>query len=100
MEFTAFKGLRNNVSWERQEAGDLETATNVYLDDTGRLARRNGTTQVVAGATHSLFADGGVCLFAQGTSLKRLWTDNTTTVLRTDLSGEPVSYWDIGGIVY
>jgi len=110
MRFAKFAGLNNVLSWERQTAlvrskGDepahfLETATNVYLDDSGRIARRDGVTELVAGAAHSLWSDGDICLYAQGGSLKRLWDDDTSTTLRTDLSGDPVSYRMIGETVY
>jgi len=61
-----FTGLRNDVSHERFKAGDMEEATNVYLDDSGRVSRRDGLTQVVAGSSHSLWSNGGLCLFGQG----------------------------------
>jgi len=100
MDFSQFNGLQNVVSWERSSPGDLETAVDVYLDDSGRVARRDGLTEVVVGAAHSLWSHGNITLYAQGGSLKRLWDDNSSTTLRTDLSGDPVSYWMVADLVY
>jgi len=100
MEFANFKGLRNNVSWERQEMGDLSAADNVYLDDTGRVARRDGVTELVAGAAHSIWAEDDICLYVQGTTLYRFLPDDTSETIRTDMSGEPVAYHKSAGTVY
>ena len=55
--YVAFNGLRNDVSSERFDIGDLEVADNIDIDKTGRIARRAGYTSVTAGAAHSLWAD-------------------------------------------
>lgn len=96
-----FKGLRNTVDAERLEAGDLQTATNVDLDDTGRLSRRGGYSQQVAAAVHSLFSNGDLCLYVTSTSLKRLATDYSSTTLRTGLTaGVRMAYWHEHGKAY
>lgn len=110
MRFAKFGGLSNLVSWERQNPvvrskGDepihnLDSANNVYLDDSGQVARRDGTVEVIAGAAHSLWSNGEICLYAQGSTLKRLLPDNTSETIRTDLSGDPVSYFFDGYNIY
>jgi len=100
MVIDKFLGLNNTVSSERMSPGDLEEAINVYLDDTGRLARRSGVTQVSAVATHSLWSSGNICLFVQGTDLKRMYIDGSITTLRSDMSGNRVSYQMLLGTVY
>lgn len=109
MKFSKFLGMNNIVSWERQSpvgakgeepAHYLDSSSNVYLDDSGRIALRDGYTTVVAGAAHSLWADGDIGLYANGGGLRRLWSDYTSTLLRSDLSGAPVSYQEAGGLIY
>jgi len=95
-----FLGLKNTVSSERLAPGDLEAAVNIYLDDTGRAARRDGLTEVLAGASHSLWSDKDVCLFAQGSSLKRLLYDGSAVTVRSDMGGGRVSYHRIGDSVF
>ena len=97
----AFAGIKNTVDAERLETGDLVTANNVDLDDTGKLSRRNGYAQNVAGAVHSLWADGDLCLFVYGASLKRLATDYSSTTLRTGLTPNArMTYWNEHGKTY
>lgn len=95
-----FTGLRNDVSHERFRAGDMEEATNVYLDDSGRVSRRDGLTQVVAGSSHSLWSNGNLCLFGQGQALLRLLPDGGTESVNTGLSGQPLSYYQVMDSLY
>lgn len=83
ISYGAFDGLRNDVSPERFALGDLAVASNVDIDKSGRLARRGGYTQRVAGAAHSLWSDElqDICLFAAGGALKRLNADLTASTL-------------------
>lgn len=100
--FKAFDGLRNDVSAERFKAGDLAVASNVDLDNTGKLLSRDGYTKKVTGAFHSLWADGEFCLFVTGTQLHRLNTGLTTSsVIRSDLTaGLVMTYAQLNGLVY
>jgi len=110
MQFTSFLGLRNDVSWERQDPialgkddnpkHYLDSAINIVLDNTGRPSRRDGLVEVIAGSSHSIWSDGTVCFFAQGATLYRLLPDDSTETIRTDLSGEPLSYHEVAGTVY
>lgn len=92
-EHKAFAGLRNDVSPERMEAGDLVTADNVNIDPSGQLSRRDGLTEVVAGDFHSLWSEGDLCLMVGGTNLYRVQPGYTTEVLRSDLTaGAKMAY--------
>jgi hypothetical protein len=51
---STFSGLKNTVSRERLQAHELETATNVDIDDAGQLRRRRGLTLLLAGSYHSI----------------------------------------------
>lgn len=101
--YEAFRGLRNDVSPERFEQGDLAVATNIDLDKSGRIARRAGYTSKVAGATHSLWADDlqDVCMFVQAGVLRRLAQDYTSSaVLALQNSTDPISYVRVSDRVY
>lgn len=100
--YRTFTGLRNDVTPERFDSGDLAVARNVDIDKTGRLARRAGYTSQVPGAAHSLWSNpqGSLCLFCQGTSLYQLNADYSTTLLKTLTCALPVSYVQAADRVY
>ena len=100
--FKNFAGLRNDVSAERFGPADLALATNVDLDNTGKLLSRGGYLNKISAAIHSLWAAEDICLFVTGTNLKRLGTDLTSsTVIRSDLTaGLRMSYFLLNGQVY
>ena len=88
-----FIGINNVLEPEQTELRELQVATNVYVNDAGRLRRRDGRQRVYSGSVHSLFSDGFSVFFREGTSLKRLNADNTATDLRTGIVGSrPVRY--------
>jgi hypothetical protein len=96
-----FRGLRNVGLSERFRMGDLDGAQNIDLDDTGHAARRDGQTLIDSGAKRSIWSDGYVCLFVEGTSLKRLYSDNTSTIVRSGLiAGARMSFVSLGRRVY
>lgn len=100
-EFKAFAGLRNDVSSERMEPGDLVTADNVNIDSSGQLSRRDGRTLALAGDYHSLWSEGDVCLMVGGTSLYRVQPGYTTETLRTGLTaGAKMAYCKVDERVY
>lgn len=107
--FSAFAGVNNTLAPERLHSlptrdnatCDLTVAVNVDIDNSGQVARRVGTTQKVAGAAHSLWAHGNDCLYVQGTTLKRLNADFSSTTLATGLTaGLPLTYVAVNGRVY
>lgn len=107
--FTSFAGIRNTVDPERlhvmptREDGstDLSEAMNVTLDNSGKPERRDGTSLVRAGAAHSLWAQGDMCLFASGQNLYRLYPDYSSELLVSALTANaPVSYVEVNGRIY
>lgn len=98
--FKEFAGLKNTVPVERLDAVDLVTANNVDLDDSGCISRRGGQTLKVAGSAHSLWAEADVCLFVQGSSLKRLNPDFSSSVLAAVTPGSAARYEATNGRVY
>lgn len=71
---------------------ELAVAYNVDIDDTGRISRRKGYTEIFSSPAHSLFAMNDLCLFVSGSALMRLNTDYTTTVLTTVTANARMSY--------
>lgn len=101
--YAVFDGLRNDVSPERFELGDLAVADNVNIDKSGRLTRRGGSTLIAGGARHSLWADElqEVCLLVTGGQLHRVNPDLSSTAVAALADGlSPVSYTRVSDRVY
>lgn len=98
VSYTAWTGLRNEVTPERFDQGDLAVADNIDIDQSGRIARRDGFTLQIAGPAHSIWSDReqSVCFFAQGNvlySLNETLVPSQVTALQaaTQLSFEKVN---------
>lgn len=101
MEIKVFRGLRNVTSDERFVEGDLALADNLDLDNTGALRSRVKTSLLQAGAYHSLWADGDVCLVVNSSNdLLRVNPDWSLTTLTRLSSGRRVSYARLANQVY
>lgn len=101
--FSAFTGLRDNVTPERFSIGDLVEGTNVDIDSSGKLSRRGGYTEVLAGGAHSLWSDRQqtLMMLVQGGVLKRMFGDyslETVKTLADPLS--PMAYERVSGRIY
>jgi len=93
---TIFKkalGLNNAVDPTRIkhsfDSGETELATafNVDIDVAGRVSMRRGLTATArTEASHSLFCDGGECLFISSTALYRLNADYSRTGVRSAMT--------------
>jgi hypothetical protein len=97
------KGVRNNVPEERLGKDELARGYNIDIDETGYLTRRRGTQRIVTtSAGHSLYSNGEYAFFVDGTSLKRLDKNlTTTTTLRSDLTANlRMKYVAIPGRVF
>lgn len=79
---------------------ELSVAYNVDIDNTGRVGRRKGFTKQVAVASHSLFCDGGACLFVTGDALCILHPDYTYTALRNVRPGVVMRCCQVDDTVY
>ena len=84
--YEGWAGIRNDVLPQRMALTDLVMGQNIDIDETGGIKRRTGYASVYGGNTHSLWSDGTTALFIEGTTLKRLNANYTTTTLRTGLT--------------
>ena len=105
--FAGSSGLNNKVDPARlpydPDTGvqDLAVAYNVDHDQSGRISRRKGFAITARTEDiHSLFCDGGACLFVTGTSLCELHADYTHTVLTTVTAGAKMRYLQLGARLY
>jgi hypothetical protein len=102
VSFVTFKGLRNEVTPERFEMGDLARADNIDIDMSGRIGRRKGSSLLVAGAAHSLWSDDEdtVCFFGQGNTLYSMSPTLVPTPVTQLLSGGRISFTKVNDRTY
>ena len=98
--FQKFTGLRNTVTAERLEQGELQTAINVDLDDAGQLRRRRGYAQVGSGNYHSLFRGDFATFVVRNDVLGVLNPDYSHTALQSGVGSERLAYVQVAGNVY
>lgn len=100
------KGINNVVDPVRLQYDpkvgmvQLAMAVNVDIDDTGRVSRRKGYTQLRAEECHSIWStsDGLKTFYVSGGSLYRLSVEGTRTGLRSGLTaGQRMSYCQPSG---
>jgi hypothetical protein len=70
--------------------GDLISAVNVRIDETGQASRRRGFSTVIATHSHSLWSQGPMTLGVVGGNLVRINPGYSTTVLASGLRGYAV----------
>lgn len=100
MELSTFAGVRNDVSPERFKPEDLQTGTNIELDETGKPFRRLGTTAIDAVATHSLWANDELAYMVRSGSLHQIMPDLTVVNLGVAIAGTRVRYQRLGNDVF
>ena len=103
--FNKFSGVNNRSDPKDLGADEFVVGENVDLNDNKKALLRAGTTSVYSGDIHSLWSQGNLCFFVEGTALKRLVRDSagtyTTSTLRNDMTpGAEVSYTYVNGDVY
>jgi hypothetical protein len=83
----------------------LASCSNVVIDDTGRISRRQGFSLLQAGHFHSLHCNQGDCLVIQehagSSALYRVNSDFSLTGIRSGLSkGRPMAFHSVNGQIY
>lgn len=103
IRFTEFSGVNNMDEPESLSPDELRAAVNVDITRRNKLRRRSGSTKKYSASdvVHSLYSNGLARYFVEGTTLKLLNEDYTTSALRTGMQrAMPVCYQDVGGEVY
>ena len=96
-----FLGINDVDPPQKCKPGELQLAINCEVDDVGRIRRRDGFSSVFAGTPHSLWSDGMICLFREGTNLRSLNTLWSPTTIRTGILGtNRMNYFTLNGRVY
>ncbi len=105
--FTKSTGLNietdpvRNIYDDEDGVSSAKTAVDVDYDVSGRVSRRKGWSYTdVADSCHSLFCDGGPCLFVKGDALCLLGSDDSYKALRNVSVGAKMSYTPIEAKVY
>jgi hypothetical protein len=82
------KVAKSRVKYDPQTGvNDLTLAYNVEIDKSGQVSRRHGFAPTVrTEVCHSLFCDGGDCLFVSGDSLYKLNPDYSRIGLRSGMT--------------
>lgn len=93
-------GMVNVITPYKIPRDALADAMNVDIDDFGYIRRRDGYVQIRAGVIHSLYSLGDTALFGDGTTIRLMRADETSTELVNGLSGAPISYVELNGEVY
>lgn len=100
--FEKFKGINNVADANNLEVGDLSEAENMDIDNEGKAKRRDGYTRKYAPSEilHSLWSNDRICLFVEGSTLKRLNADFTASTIRDGVTSLPMSFVDVNEKVY
>jgi hypothetical protein len=92
-------GLNTRTDPVRLQPGELAIATNVVINEQGRIDRRTGYSSLLRTGTHSLFSAGNYLLGAVDGNLCVIEANGATTTLRSGIQGT-VRYCRLGDTVY
>lgn len=96
-----FYGINNVARSESARSGELQTAVNVYVDDSNNLCRRLGFTSMYTGSdVHSLNADTGNLLYVDGTTLYKYDAVTPVTLLESLTESARMGYLYINNRLY
>ena len=79
---------------------DLAVAVNVTISPSKRINRRKGKTLKMSLDSHSLFCDGGECVFVHDSKLYLLEANFSYRLLRSLSSDSQMAYTQVGGRIY
>lgn len=102
LDFDVFSGINNQDKRFELNLDELILAINLNINNKGKISSREGYTKKLTPSStcHSLFSDGTTCLFVDGSTLKKLNTDYTSTTLRSNVSTLPMSYAPVNDVIY
>ncbi len=94
-----FAGIKNTVSRERLQMGELEAAVNVDIDNSGQVRRRRGYDRKDASSWHSAQTIAGRAFAVKDGQLGELRADYSHSALAS-VGSDPLSYTAVGDTVY
>lgn len=94
-----FLGIKNTVSEERLQLGELAAAVNVDIDDSGQVRRRRGYVRKDTADYHSAITIAGQTLVVKDGTLGYLGGDYSFEPL-VAVGREPLAYTHVGSTVY
>ena len=100
----------NNVDDPTEVSGILSTdpsvvlsemieLTNVNVDNSGKVSRREGYTSIASGVPHSMWSNNKVCYFVENGFLKQLKKDNTISIVAVLPSNKKLVYEEVNNVV-
>lgn len=96
---SAFSGIKNTVSAERLQLGELEAAVNVDIDDAGQLRRRRGFNQIDPSNWHSVATLSGMTFGVKDGMLGRIYPDYSFAPL-AEVGADKLCYTVVGAVIY
>lgn len=97
--FAASAGLRNVVSEERLQVGELSIAKNIDIDEVGQVRRRRGQTQVDSASWHSVENVGAHLVGVRDGDLGFIGEDYSHAALAS-VGDNPLSYTLVDDTIY
>lgn len=96
-----FDGIKNTVSEERLQPGELSRAVNIDIDDVGQIRRRRGQELKLAGDCHSLWRSAaGRTFVVKDGDLCLLNTNYTTLVVAAGVGPKPIAFTEVGDTIF
>lgn len=99
-------GINNVIKAEKCKPEELQTATDVDINDSRQIIRRQGMDKVYSGSVHSLASDGTFgsatfMVFREGANLNRLNSDYSASLLRNGLTrAKWMKYLSLNNLLY
>lgn len=102
IEFGNFRGINNVDDAHNLGLDELTEAPNIDIDNRGKARRRFGNTKkfTPSGALHSMWSNDRICFFVDSTTLKRLFEDYTSSIIRSNVTSLPMDFVDVNEEIY
>jgi hypothetical protein len=97
-----FRTLNNKVDPASIAADQMTVAENIDLDGVGGFSRRKGRTSVaLMSSPHSLWSseDDAVAFYGYDSTLKRFWSDETSTDLLSLSTDDKISFVQVNNVI-
>ena len=96
-----FSGMNNRARSENLPAGKARNAVNcLFTDNDEIILPRPGKTLLYSGDNISSLHSGAITVFAENSSLKKLNSDNTSTILKSGIDSSRIYFTTMGDVTY